>query len=157
MIHHRTTICSAKLIFCLFCHFQVFQQKSNDSNFQNPEIIFFDFTFHELTNGARTIECHLCVKIERFRDMSFHFKLHDFERQSRPKPRICRNVNCDRTIDGVNKNGQTKNQFARNELNLCDICFDFFYVSMYDFDGKTLKRRVKRKYFIQLFTGCGQS
>ena len=157
MAHHRTTTCPGKLILCSFCHLQVPQQGPDDPDLLDPEVIFSSLTPHELIDGARTTECHLCGKIERLRDMPAHLKLHDFERQSRPKPRVCRNANCGRTIDGVGKNGQTRSQPARNELGLCDTCFGPLYVSMYDPDGKALKRRVERKYLTQLLTGCGQS
>ena len=157
LAHHRTTTCPGKLILCSFCHLQVPQQGPDDPDLHDPEVIFSGLTPHELIDGARTTECHLCGKIERLRDMPAHLKLHDFERQSRPKPRICHNANCGRTIDGVGKNGQTKSQPARNELGLCDTCFGPLYVSMYDPDGKALKRRVERKYLTQLLTGCGQS
>ena len=157
MAHHRTTTCPGKLILCSFCHLQVPQQGPDDPDLHDPEVIFTGLTPHELIDGARTTECHLCTKIERLRDMPAHLKLHDLERQSRPKPRICRNANCGRTIDGVGKNGRTGNQPARNELGICDTCFGPLYVSMYDPDGKALKRRVERKYLTQLLTGCGQS
>ena len=45
----------------------------------------------------------------------------------------------------------------RNDLGVCNVCFGPLYVSMYDPDGKALKRRVERKYLTQLLTGCGQS
>lgn len=155
--HHRTTTCPGKLILCSFCHLQVPQQGPNDPDLLDSEVIFSGLTPHELIDGARTTECHLCAKIERLRDMPAHLKLHDFQRQSRPKPRMCRNANCGRTIDGVGKNGRTRSQPARNELGICDTCFGPLYVSMYDPDGKALKRRVERKYLTQLLTGCGQS
>lgn len=157
MAHHRTTTCPGKLILCSFCHLQVPQQGPDDPNLLDPEVVFSGLTPHELTDGARTTECHLCAKIERLRDMPAHLKLHDFQRQSRPKPRICRNANCGRTVDGLGKNGQIRSQPPRNELGVCDTCFGPLYVSMYDPDGKALKRRVERKYLTQLLTGCGQS
>jgi hypothetical protein len=157
LAHHRTTTCPQKLILCSFCHLQVPQQGPGDPDVHDPEVVFSGLTPHELTDGSRTTECHLCGKIERRRDMPSHLKLHDLQRRSRAKPRICRNANCGRTIDGVGKNGQTRNQPPRNELGLCDTCFGPLYVSMYDPDGKALKRRVERKLLTQLLTGCGQS
>jgi hypothetical protein len=157
LAQHRTTTCPDKLILCSFCHLQVPQQGPGDPDVLEPEVIFSGLTPHELIDGARTTECHLCAKIERLRDMPAHLKLHDFQRRSRPKPRICRNANCGRTVDGLGKNGQTRNQPPRNELRLCDTCFGPLYVTMYDPDGKALKRRVERKYLTQLLTGCGQA
>lgn len=157
MAHHRTSTCPGKLILCSFCHLQVPQQGPDDPDLLDPEVVFSGLTPHELIDGARTTECHLCAKIERLRDMPAHLKLHDLERQSRPKPRICCNANCGRTIDGVGKNGRTRSQPVRNELGICDTCFGPLYVSMYDPDGKALKRRVERKYLTQLLTGCGHS
>lgn len=89
--------------------------------------------------------------------MSAHLRHHDLQRLSRSKPKICRNANCGRTIDAVTKTGEVKHQAARNELGVCDICFGPLYVSMYDPDGKALKRRVERKYLTQLLTGCSQA
>ena len=88
--------------------------------------------------------------------MPTHLKYHDHQRLSRQKPRICRNVNCGRTLDGIGKGGEVRVQGARNDLGVCDVCFGPLYVSMYDPEGKALKRRVERKYLTQLLTGCGQ-
>lgn len=89
--------------------------------------------------------------------MITHLKHHDLQRLSRSKPLICRNVNCGRTLDGIGKGGEVRIQGARNDLGVCDVCFGPLYVSMYDPDGKALKRRVERKYLTQLLTGCNQS
>jgi len=157
LAHHRTTICPGKLILCQFCHLQVPQQGPDDPPADSAEVFSSNFTPHELSDGARTTECHICSKIVRLRDMSTHLKHHDLQRLSRSKPRICRNVNCGRTIDGIGKGGEVRIQGARNDLGVCDVCFGPLYVSMYDPDGKALKRRVERKYLTQLLTGCNQS
>lgn len=47
-------------------------------------------------------------------------------------------------------------QGAGNEVGLCSICFGPLYVSLYDPDGRALKRRVERRYLTQLLTGCGK-
>ncbi|CAF9934383.1 hypothetical protein IMSHALPRED_009687 [Imshaugia aleurites] len=156
LAHHRTTICPGKLILCQFCHLQVPQQGSDDPSPDSAEVILSGLTPHELSDGARTTECHICSKIVRLRDMSTHLKHHDLQRLSRSKPRICRNVNCGRTLDGVSKGGEVRVQGLRNELGVCDACFGPLYVTMYDPDGKALRRRVERKYLTQLLTGCGQ-
>lgn len=157
LAHHSTTTCPWKLILCQFCHLQVPQQGPDDPNASDPEVLISGLTPHELADGARTTECHLCSKIVRLRDMTTHLKHHDLERLSRPRPRICRNVNCGRTLGGVGKNGEIKRpQPSRNDLGLCDTCFGPLYVSMYDPEGKALKRRVERKYLTQLLTGCGK-
>ena len=158
LAHHRTTTCPEKQILCSFCHLQVSQQGPDDPPLSDPEVILSGLTPHELVEGARTTECHLCGKIVRLRDMSTHLKHHEIQRLSRPKPRICRNVNCGRTLDGVGRFGKIKHeQPSRNELSVCDACFGPLYVSMYDPEGKALKRRVERKYLTQFLTGCGQS
>ena len=158
LAHHRTTTCPQKQILCSFCHLQVPQQGPEDPPLSDSEVILSGLTPHEIVDGARTTECHLCAKIVRLRDMSTHLKHHDLQRLSRSKPRICRNINCCRTLDGVGKNGELKReQPLRNELGVCDTCFGPLYVSMYDPDGKALRRRVERKYLTQLLTGCGQS
>lgn len=157
LAEHRTTTCPDKLILCKFCHLEVPQQGVGDPDINDPAVILSGLTPHEYIDGARTTECHLCDKIERLRDMPAHLKLHDLERRSLPKPRVCRNVNCGRIVNGMGKNGQAKRQPLRNELGLCDICFGPLYVAMHDPDGKALKRRVERKYLTQLLTGCGQT
>lgn len=156
LAYHRTTACPAKLILCQFCHLQVPQQGPDDPPPESAEVILSGLTPHELTDGARTTECHLCVKIVRLRDMTTHLKHHDLQRLSRLTPKMCRNVNCGRTIDGASKNGEVRLHSPRNDLYLCDTCFGPFYVSMYDPDGKALKRRVERKYLTQLLSGCNQ-
>lgn len=157
LAHHRTTTCPGKLILCSFCHLQVPQQGPDDPDIGDPEVIFSGLTPHELIDGARTTECHICAKIVRLRDMSTHLKHHDLQRLSRPKPRMCRNAKCSNTLDGIDKTGEVMHQPLQNELGLCNSCFGPLYVSMYDPDGKALKRRVERKYLMQLLTGCGQS
>lgn len=156
LAHHRTTTCPGKLILCQFCHLQVPQQGSDDPSPDSAEVILSGLTPHELSDGARTTECHICSKIIRLRDMTTHLKHHDLQRLSRSKPRVCRNLNCGRTIDGVSKGGEVKVQALRNDLGVCDACFGPLYVTMYDPDGKALRRRVERKYLTQLLTGCGQ-
>lgn len=156
LAQHRTTTCPGKLILCSFCHLEVPQQGPDDPGPWDPEVLLSGLTPHELIDGGRTTECHLCTKIVRLRDMPTHLKHHDLERLARPSPRLCRNVNCGRTLDGVRKRGETRHQTTRNELGICDTCFGPLYVSTYDPDGKALRRRVERKYLTQLLTGCGQ-
>ena len=157
LAHHRTTTCPGKLILCQFCHLQVAQQGPDDQSPDSAEVILSGLTPHELSDGARTTECHLCSKIVRLRDMSTHLKHHNFQRLSRLKPRVCRNVNCGRTVEIVLRTGDVKYQAPRNDLGLCDICFGPLYVSQYDPDGKALRRRIERRYLTQLLTGCNQS
>jgi len=157
--HHKTTVCPGKLILCRFCHLQVPQE--GDPNDQSPELLLSGLTPHELADGGRTTECHLCNKIVRFRDMETHLRHHDLERLSRPPPRLCRNVNCGRTQDGVSKAGDTragtrKGQGPGNEIGLCSVCFGPLYVSLHDPEGKALRRRIERRYLSQLLTGCGK-
>ena len=156
LAHHRTTTCPGKLILCQFCHLQVPQQGPDDPSPDSAEVILSGLTPHELSDGARTTECHICGKITRLRDMTTHLKHHNLQRLARSKPRICRNINCGRTLDGVSKGGEVKSQASRNDLGVCDVCFGPLYVTMYDPDGKALRRRVERKYLTQLLSGCGQ-
>ncbi|RAR05299.1 ubiquitin fusion degradation protein [Stemphylium lycopersici] len=160
LAHHKTTVCPGKLILCRFCHLQVPQE--GDPNDQSPELLLSGLTPHELADGGRTTECHLCNKIVRFRDMDTHLRHHDLERLSRPPPRLCRNVNCGRTQDGANKAGDTragtrKGQGPGNEIGLCSVCFGPLYVSLHDPEGKALRRRIERRYLSQLLTGCGKA
>jgi hypothetical protein len=161
LAHHKTTTCPGKLILCRFCHLQV-PQEGDPNEPANAELLLSGLTPHELADGGRTTECHFCNKIVRFRDMDTHLRHHDLERLSRPPPRICRNVNCGRTQDGVNKMGDTragtrKGQGPGNEIGLCSVCFGPLYVSLHDPEGKALRRRIERRYLSQLLTGCGKA
>jgi hypothetical protein len=157
---HRTSGCPGKIILCQFCHLEVPQE--GDPFNPSADSLISGLTEHELADGARTTDCHLCSKIVRLRDMATHLKHHELEKSSRSKPAICRNVNCGRTLDGVGKNGEIgagsrMGQGPGNELGLCSICFGPLYVSMHDPEGKAMKRRVERRYISQLITGCGKS
>ncbi|TAQ84330.1 hypothetical protein B7494_g7336 [Chlorociboria aeruginascens] len=157
---HRTSVCPGKIILCQFCHLEVPQE--GDPFDPSPEALISGLTAHELADGARTTDCHLCSKIIRLRDMATHLKHHELEKLSRSKPEICRNINCGRTLHGVGKNGEIGagsriGQGPGNDLGLCSICFGPLYVSMYDPEGKAMKRRVERRYISQMIQGCGKS
>lgn len=159
LAQHHTSVCSAKTILCRFCHLEVPQE--GDPDVPNPEALLSGLTSHELADGSRTTECHLCNKITRLRDMDTHLKHHDLQRKSRPRPRLCRNVNCGRTLDGVNHSGDTRagtrmGQGPGNDVGLCSTCYGPLYVSMYDPEGKAMRRRIERKYLQQLLSGCGK-
>ncbi|KAJ5683165.1 hypothetical protein N7462_006330 [Penicillium macrosclerotiorum] len=146
LAQHRTTDCPGKLILCQFCHLLVPQQGDSDPDIHDPEVIVSGLTPHEISDGGRTTECHLCGKIVRLRDMNTHLRHHDLKRVSRPLPRICLNQNCGRTlVSGANQS-----------LGLCNICFGPLYVDTYDPEGKALRRRIERRYLSQLMTGCGK-
>lgn len=156
---HRTTLCPAKLILCQFCHLSVPQE--GDPFNPSADQLLSGLTAHELADGSRTTNCHLCEKIVRLRDMGTHLKHHELSKKSKPLPRICRNINCGRTLDGVGKNGEVgagarMGQGPGNDLGLCSICFGPLYVSMHDPEGKAMKRRIERRYISQLVTGCGK-
>ncbi|KAF9880274.1 ubiquitin fusion degradation protein [Colletotrichum karsti] len=156
---HRTSVCPGKLILCQFCHLEVPQE--GDPLNPSAEVILSGLTAHELADGARTTDCHLCSKIVRMRDMAAHMKHHELDKVSRPKPDICRNANCGRTLHGVGSTGAVgagtaMGQGPGNELGLCSLCFGPLYVSMHDPEGKALTRRIERRYLSQLMTGCGK-
>lgn len=150
LAQHRTTVCPAKPILCQFCHLVVPQRGESDPSMEDPEVLVSGLTPHELVDGGRTTECHLCNKIVRMRDLKTHLRHHDLERLSRPTPRICLNENCGRTLDGRG----TQNA---NHLGLCSICFGPLYVDTYDPEGKALRRRIERRYLSQMMSGCGKS
>lgn len=160
LAQHRTTTCPAKLILCRFCHLVVPQEGDPDG--PNAEALLSGMTPHELADGARTTECHLCSKIVRLRDVETHLKNHDLDRLSRPPPIPCRNVNCGRTLDVCSKSGDTRagtrmGQGPGNDVGLCSVCFGPLYVSMYDPENKALRRRIERRYLQQILTGCGKA
>ncbi|KAH9836422.1 Amino-terminal Zinc-binding domain of ubiquitin ligase E3A [Teratosphaeria destructans] len=161
LAQHKTTTCPSKLILCRFCHLVVPQEGDPDNLTPYLEAQLSGLTPHEVADGARTTECHLCNKIVRLRDMDTHLKNHDLDRFSRPPPIPCRNVNCGRTLDTCSKTGDTRagtriGQGPGNDIGLCSVCFGPLYVSMYDPDGKALRRRIERRYLQQLVTGCGR-
>jgi hypothetical protein len=149
LAHHRTTVCPGKVILCQFCHLVVPQQGDSDPDVNDAEVLLSGLTPHEVVDGGRTTECHLCNKIIRLRDMKTHLRHHDLERLSRPPPVICRNENCGRTLNASNKG-------ANDSLGLCGICFAPLYVDTHDPDGKALRRRIERRYLSQMLTGCGK-
>ncbi|KAI5360524.1 putative ubiquitin fusion degradation protein Ufd1 [Septoria linicola] len=160
LAHHRTTTCPGKPILCRFCHLEVPQE--GDPDVPNAEALLSGMTVHELADGARTTECHLCQKIVRLRDMEIHLKNHDLDRHNRQTPIPCRNINCGRTLDTCSKTGDTRagtrmGQGPGNDVGLCSVCFGPLYVSLHDPDNKALRRRVERRYLQQLLTGCGRS
>ncbi|CAD0098391.1 unnamed protein product [Aureobasidium mustum] len=157
LAHHRTSVCPAKSILCRFCHLSVPQE--GDPDVPNPEALLSGLTPHELADGSRTTECHLCSRIVRLRDMDTHLKHHDLTRKSRPQPRLCRNAVCGRTLDGTSHDGNTRAAVrdTGNDIGLCAACFGPLYVSNYDPENKALKRRIERRYLTQLVTGCGKS
>ncbi|KAM0276178.1 hypothetical protein ACHAQH_007030 [Verticillium albo-atrum] len=157
---HRTSVCPGKLILCRFCHLEVPQE--GDPMNPSAEVILSGLTAHEIADGARTTDCHLCGKIVRMRDMSAHMKHHELDKVSRRKPEVCRNVNCGRTLHGVGPGGAvgagTKmGQGPGNDIGLCSLCFGPLYVSMHDPEGKALRRRIERRYLSQMMTGCGKT
>ncbi|KAJ6018075.1 hypothetical protein N7451_001454 [Penicillium sp. IBT 35674x] len=146
LAQHRTTECPGKLILCQFCHLLVPQKGEADPDLNDPEVMLSGLTPHELSDGGRTTECHLCNKIIRLRDMKTHLRHHDLERVSRPAPRICLNQNCGRTLSSA----------SNTSLGLCSICYGPLYVDTYDPEGKALRRRIERRYLSQMMTGCGK-
>ncbi|KAJ5895461.1 hypothetical protein N7495_007152 [Penicillium taxi] len=146
LAQHRTTECPGKLILCQFCHLLVPQKGESDPDLHDPEVMVSGLTPHELVDGGRTTECHLCNKIVRLRDMNTHLRHHELERVSRRAPRICLNQNCGRTLSNA----------GSKSLALCNICFGPLYVDTYDPEGKALRRRIERRYLSQMMTGCGK-
>ncbi|CAG2009749.1 unnamed protein product [Fusarium graminearum] len=159
LARHCTTVCPGKIILCRFCHLEVPQE--GDPFNPSPEVLMSGLTAHELADGTRTTECHLCDKIVRLKDMETHLKHHELDKVSRLKPPVCRNANCGRTMFGVGSRGQVRQapseDQASNDIGLCSICFGPLYVSMHDPEGKALKRRIERRYLGQLMTGCGKT
>jgi len=151
LARHRTSVCPGKEILCQFCHLVVPQQGPDDPSFMDPEVLLSGLTPHELADGARTTECHLCNKIVRLRDMRTHLRFHDRERVARPKPRLCRNAICGRTVKD-----QDRARVDKEQLGLCGDCFGPLYVTNYDPEGKALRRRVERRLLQQLMAGCGK-
>ncbi|KAF2746406.1 ubiquitin fusion degradation protein-like protein [Sporormia fimetaria CBS 119925] len=139
-----------------------FPQEGDPHEPPSAELLLSGLTPHELADGGRTTECHLCGKLIRLRDMETHSKHHDLERSTRPPPRLCRNIKCGRTQDGVSTTGDTragtrKGQGPGNDIGLCSTCFGPLYVPSHDPEGRALKRRIERRYLSQLLSGCGKS
>ncbi|KAJ3513615.1 hypothetical protein NM208_g15160 [Fusarium decemcellulare] len=159
LARHQTSVCPGKLILCRFCHLEVPQE--GDPFNPSAEVMLSGLTAHELADGTRTTECHLCDKIVRLKDMETHLKHHELDKVSRLKPPVCRNANCGRTMFGVGSRGQVRQAASEeqgsNDIGLCSICFGPLYVSMHDPEGKALRRRIERRYLGQLMTGCGKA
>ncbi|KAL9619250.1 MAG: hypothetical protein Q9160_006102 [Pyrenula sp. 1 TL-2023] len=151
LAQHRTHSCPSKLILCQFCHLVVPQCGPEDLSLADHEVLLSGLTPHELSDGARTTECHVCSRIIRLRDMKTHFRHHDLDRISRPAPQICANPQCGRSIPD-----REKDMIDREHLGLCGTCFGPLYVTSYDPEGKALRRRVERRLLQQLSGGCGK-
>jgi hypothetical protein len=152
LAQHRTTTCPAKEILCQFCHLVVPQQGLDDPSFTDPEVLLSGLTPHELTDGARTTECHLCGKFVRLRDMKTHLGLHDRDRVAQTKPSTCSNNMCKRTL-----RTNDLQRIRREQLGLCNEDFAPFYNTSFDPEGKARRRRVERRLLQQLMGGCGKS
>ncbi|OAR01418.1 hypothetical protein LLEC1_02622 [Akanthomyces lecanii] len=160
LARHRTTVCPGKIILCQFCHLEVPQE--GDPFNPSPEVTLSGLTAHELADGARTTECHLCDKIIKLKDMQTHLKHHELDKVGKERPPVCRNENCGRTRYGVGSRGQVKHSPRADiqqgaDIGLCSLCFGPLYVSMHDPDGKALRRRIERRYLTQLMSGCRKS
>lgn len=152
LAHHRTTTCPGKEILCQFCHLVVPQQGPDDPSFADAEVLMSGLTPHELADGARTTECHMCSKIVRLRDMKMHLRMHDRERVLKPQPRLCINMLCGRTIKA-----NDEQRVIHEQLGLCSECFGPLYVANHDPEGKALRRRIERRLLTQLVGGCSKS
>ncbi|KAK7934528.1 ubiquitin fusion degradation protein [Apiospora marii] len=159
LARHRTSVCPGKIILCQFCHLEVPQE--GDPFNPSAETLLSGLSAHEVADGARTADCHLCGKIVRLRDMTTHLKHHELDKAQRTKPPICRNPNCGRTLHGVGRGGAVgagtrMGQGPGNNLGLCSLCFSPLYVQVHDPEGKALRRRIERRYLTQLLQGCGK-
>ncbi|KAK6836995.1 ubiquitin fusion degradation protein (Ufd1) [Apiospora arundinis] len=159
LARHRTSVCPGKVILCQFCHLEVPQE--GDPFNPSAETLLSGLSAHEVADGARTADCHLCGKIVRLRDMTTHLKHHELDKAQRTKPPVCRNANCGRTLHGVGRGGAVgagtqMGQGPGNDLGLCSLCFSPLYVQLHDPEGKALRRRIERRYLTQLLQGCGK-
>ncbi|KAL5628451.1 hypothetical protein BROUX41_003199 [Berkeleyomyces rouxiae] len=158
LAQHRMSVCPGKIILCQFCHLEVPQE--GDPENPSAEMILSGLTAHELADGGRTTECHLCDKIVRLRDMQTHMKTHELNKVSRSAPLICRNQHCSRTRFGVGPRGAVR-PFADpgsiDRLGFCPGCFEPLFASVHDPEGKAMRRRIERKYLTQLIAGCNRA
>ncbi|KAL2162334.1 hypothetical protein VTH06DRAFT_7247 [Thermothelomyces fergusii] len=161
LARHRMTVCPGKVILCQFCHLEVPQEGDPLDPSSEAETVLSGLTAHERADGARTTDCHLCGAIIRLRDMAAHAANHELDKATRPKPAVCRNDLCGRTLQGIGPRGQINGgtrmgQGPGNDMGLCSLCFAPLYVNMHDPEGKALRRRIERRYLTQLMTGCGK-
>lgn len=157
LAHHRTTICPDKLILCRFCHLVVPQKGESDPEVLDPEVFLSGLTPHELVDGGRTTECHLCNKIIRLKDVQTHLRYHNLERLLQEPPQICINPNCGRLV-AESRNAYSPVSPKSNErLGLCSVCYGPLHAPVYDPDGKALRRRIERRFLTQMLSGCGTS
>jgi len=118
-------------------------------------------TPHEVEDGGRTTQCAMCDRVVRLRDMDVHMRNHEITKASQPVPRLCRNACCGRTLYGAGPRGANFSRASRpehqdNNLGLCPTCFTPLYSSVHDPEGKAMRRRIERRYLLQLTTGCGK-
>jgi len=108
---HRATTCPQKLIKCRFC--QTWKEQGDLSTLSAADMLA-GLTPHEADCGSRTVECTICGRRLRIKELPVHQQLHDNERKTRPTPRNCRNINCVRPR-------------ADNPLGLCTVRFPSLY------------------------------
>lgn len=96
--------------------------------------------------GARTIDCMICKKPVKIKDVTVHMRLHKQLNLPSPEKQIpvCLNVNCEDRI----------NLISVNRLGLCDRCFAPFWSSGEDEKGLRMKRLIVKTYHTQIMTGC---
>lgn len=175
LARHRTTTCPGKPILCRFCHLEVPQELPDGASLAEPAaaaaatsalMAMTGLTPHEVRDGARTAECHVCSRRLRLREMAAHVAHHDLDRATRQPPKLCRNALCGRTVFGIHSgpppggNGprdRPADGKSENPLGLCELCFGPLYVALHDPEGKALRRRVERRYLSQLVAGCGRA
>ncbi len=151
LAQHRISTCPGKEILCQFCHLIVPQQGPDDLSLTDPEVLLSGLTPHELADGARTTECHICSKIVRIRDMKTHLALHDRDRISRPRPLTCVNPMCGKTLRAGDEA-----RVHREQMGLCNVDFAPLYSTTFDPEGKVLRRRIERRLLQQVIGGCGK-
>jgi Ubiquitin fusion degradation protein UFD1 len=103
---HRATACPLKLIKCRFC--QTYKEQGDPSTLSAQDMLA-GLTAHEADCGSRTVECAICNRRLRIKELEVHQKLHDNQRKARPVPINCRNINCTRPR-------------GDNVLGLCTVC-----------------------------------
>ncbi|KAI9141832.1 ubiquitin fusion degradation protein UFD1-domain-containing protein [Paraphysoderma sedebokerense] len=141
---HRRSVCPVRLILCRFCHILT---PAGPPSTDPKDYMDGITTEHESLCSSRTIDCQICNRSVRIRDVKVHMRMHRVERKNKKTGMVvCRNRMCSNWIQ----------RDRRNLLGLCGTCFSPFWNSRDDPGNQVMIKRIVHAYFTQLNEGCKQ-
>lgn len=120
---------------CMYCHLLLPRGE------QSYEARYHGMSEHEWNCGSKTIECEMCSRSIRLRDLVVHMRIHESVKNEQIEPMICVNPLCIRLR-------------GSNSMGFCDICFGPFHSTVYDPDGRLLRGKIERRLILGIKNGC---